>query len=227
MRGFTWSFSKLKNFQTCPKRHYEVDLAKNFIESSENLTWGNTVHDALAKACTGAAPLPATMSEYQKWVNTALKAKAAGWEVRTEQKYALTRDLLPCPYFDKDRSKPLVWYRGIGDILLLLPPFAMIWDWKTGKPNTDSNQLMLMAQCVMSHHLDINVVDTAFIWLQHQCSSEERYTREQLRDEWVGLLPRVGAMEEAARTQSYPPKPNRFCGRWCPVTSCPHHGKSY
>ena len=49
-KPFSWSWSKLKNFRTCPKRHYHVDIAKDFKEDdSEDLLWGNEVHEALAK----------------------------------------------------------------------------------------------------------------------------------------------------------------------------------
>ena len=32
-------------------------------------------------------------------------------------------------------------------------------------------------------------------------------------------------MEEAYRTTTYPPKPSGLCSSYCPVTSCPYHGK--
>ena len=49
----------MKNFEVCPKRHYEIDLAKNYKEpEGEQLRWGNFVHDALAKRCKDGTPLP-------------------------------------------------------------------------------------------------------------------------------------------------------------------------
>jgi len=51
-KPFAWSYSKLKNFEVCPKRHYNVDVIKSFKEEEgEALVWGNMVHKALADRC--------------------------------------------------------------------------------------------------------------------------------------------------------------------------------
>jgi hypothetical protein len=42
---------------------------------------------------------------------------------------------------------------------------------------------------------------------------------------WNRLLPEVKKMEQAYVTLDYPPKPNGLCRNYCPVKSCPHHGK--
>ena len=109
MKPFSWSYSKIKNFSTCPLKHAEVDLRKHYTDSSEQLDWGNAVHKALANACTGKAPLPATMAPYQKWVDRVLAGPGV---LLVEQKYALTKNFQPTTYFGPD-----VWYRGIGDVV--------------------------------------------------------------------------------------------------------------
>ena len=49
-KAFAWSYSRLKNFESCPKRHYHVDVVKDVREEeSEQLKWGNALHDAFAK----------------------------------------------------------------------------------------------------------------------------------------------------------------------------------
>ena len=41
-KPFAWSYSRLKNFEVCPKRHFHVDIAKDFREEEgESLVWGN------------------------------------------------------------------------------------------------------------------------------------------------------------------------------------------
>ncbi len=32
-KEWSWSYSKLKNYEVCPKRHYEVDVLKNYDDS--------------------------------------------------------------------------------------------------------------------------------------------------------------------------------------------------
>lgn len=219
-KAFSWSFSKLKNFETCPKRHYEIDLAKNYVEAIEPggpLDWGNRVHKAMADALTGKSPLPPEMADYQKWVDRVL---AGPGTLFVEQKYAITKDFGKTEFF-----APNAWYRGIGDVVRIAGPVGLILDWKTGGIKIDSVQLMLMAQCLFSHFPKLQKVRSEFIWLKEDCTTPEVYTRQDLADAWIGLLERVHMLEHAAKTQTYPPKPSGLCRSYCPVSSCIHHGK--
>ncbi len=219
-KEWAWSYSKLKNFETCPKRHYEIDLAKNYSEPEEvggPLEWGNRVHKALAAACSGSETLDEDMGRFQPWVD---KVRSGPGKLLVEQKYAITRDFRPTTYFASD-----VWYRGIGDVVRIDGPVALVLDWKTGKILEDSVQLMLMAQCLFSHFPNLLRVRSEFVWLKDDCTSPEVFDRAEVADNWRGLLPRVQGMELAATTASYPPKPGKLCKKWCVVTSCPFHGK--
>jgi hypothetical protein len=102
---------------------------------------------------------------------------------------------------------------------------ALVVDWKTGKVLEDPVQLMLMAQCLFSYYPELTHVRSSYIWLKEDCETPEVFTREEVASQWVDLLPRVTAMENAAKAQDYPPKPGFLCKKYCPVTSCPHHGK--
>lgn len=217
-KEWSWSYSKLKNFEVCPKRMYEVDVAKNFQDTGgEALTWGNEVHDKLAKALKENLPLPPEMKPYEYWVD---RVKRGSGKLFVEQKYAITRQFQKTTYFAND-----VWYRGIGDVVRIDDKFALVLDWKTGKILEDSVQLMLMAQCLFSHYPEITHVRSSFVWLKDDCETPELLTRQEVADQWVGLLDRVNGMEQAAKQMNYPPKPGRLCRNFCPVTSCPFHGK--
>ena len=211
------SYSKLKNYETCPKRHYEVDIAKSFKDSTEQLDWGNRVHKALADACVGKTPLPEELKDYQKWVD---RVRAGPGELLVEQKYAITRDFQATEYFG-----PRVWWRGIGDAVRIDGPVALGIDWKTGKVLHDSVQLMLLAACIFAFHPEVKKVRTEFIWLKDDCSTQDIWDRNTIANEWVGLLPRIKALEDANKTMTFPPKPGKLCARYCPVLSCPYHGK--
>ncbi len=217
-KEWSWSYSKLKNFEVCPKRMYEVDIAKTYQDAGgEALLWGNAVHDALAKALKNNAPLPPEMAQYQYWVD---RVKRGSGELFVEQKYAINRMFQKTGYFSPD-----VWYRGIGDVVRIAGTMALVLDWKTGKILEDSVQLMLMAQCLFSHYPEITHVRSSFVWLKDDCETPELLTRQEVADQWIGLLDRVNGMEEAHKTLNYPPKPGRLCRSYCPVTSCPFHGK--
>lgn len=231
-KEWSWSFSKKKNFDTCPKRHYEVDILKNFTESSEALTEGNEVHKALAAAVLHACgiptsgsgrdmviakPLPEPYSYLQKWVDVV--ATSAG-TLKVEEKYAITRDFQKTAYF-----APNTWYRGICDTLRLNGTTATALDWKTGKVQHNSVQLMLMATCIFIHYPQIETVKTRFVWLAEDCTTREIWQRSTIMKEWTALLPELATMEQASKTLTYPPKPGALCRKWCPVNSCPFHGK--
>lgn len=217
-KEWSWSYSKLKNYETCPKRHYEIDLVKSVKEEEgESLLWGNAVHGAMAKACTGLEQLPATMKDYQRWVD--LVRQGPG-QLLVEQKYAITRDFRATTFFGRD-----AWYRGIGDVVRIDGPVALVLDWKTGKVLEDSVQLMLMAQCIFSHYPEVRRVRSEFIWLKEDCSTPEVFSREELAQQWRELLPRVAKMEMAGKTMTYEPKPSGLCKKFCPVASCPFFGK--
>lgn len=215
--AFAWSYSKIKNFEVCPKKHYEVDIAKSFADTSEALTWGNAVHKAMADACTGTTPLAPEFKDYQKWVD---KVLAGPGKLLTEQKFAITKDFQPTKYFAND-----VWYRGIGDIVRIAGEVALVLDWKTGKVLVDSVQLMLMAQCIFSHFPEVKKVRSEFIWLKEDCATPEVFDRKNIKDEWIGLLPRVAEYKNALDTMTFAPKPGKLCRKWCPVQSCAFHGK--
>lgn len=219
-KEWSWSYSKLKNYETCPKRMYEIDLAGNFKEPQDPdgpLAWGNRVHDAFKQALKGEAPLPPEMCSYQRWVDRVLRGSG---ELLVEQKYAITRQFQKTAYFAKD-----VWYRGVGDVVRIDRDLGLVLDWKTGKILEDSVQLMLMAQCLFSHYPELKYVRSEFVWLKDDCTTPELLSRSEVAAAWVDLLPRVAAMEDAAKTQTYPPKPGFLCKRHCIVNSCPYHGK--
>ena len=217
--AFSWSYSKLKNFDTCPKRHYEVDIAKSFKDSTEQLDWGNRVHKSLADACMGKVKLPEELRDYQKWVHA---MRAAPGELLVEQKYALTKDFQPCEWFG-----PRVWMRSVGDLVRINGTTALGVDWKTGKVIHDSSQLMLLAQCIFAFHPEVDTVNTIFVWLKDDCITQDMFKRDTIINEWPSVLERVKQLEEASRTMTYPPKPGKLCRSYCPVLSCPYHGKGY
>lgn len=225
-KAFSWSWSKMKNFETCPKKHYEVDLAKNHQDGGQGMEWGNQVHKAMQARLVEGVPLPPEMLDYEFWaakVRGKLDASPTA-KLLVEQKYAVNSQFVKTGYFAPD-----AWYRGIGDALVLDAPAALIVDWKTGKVQEESMQLALLAQCVFSHYPEIHMVVAKFIWLKEGAETVETFTRADMLRVWPGLLDRVGHMERAAVNMDYPPKPSGLCKAFCPVASCPYYkkGKPY
>lgn len=216
-KPFTWSYSRLKNFESCPKRHYHVDILKDVKEEeSESLMWGNEVHKALAERLSKNKPLPPAMSGYEGWCEKILSTPG---DILVEQKLAITAEFGPCGFFDKN-----VWFRAVGDVIKIDGPVALIADWKTGKILEDSQQLALSAACVFAHYPQVRRVRSEFIWLRDGATTRADFNRDAMVDTWKSLWPRIAALEHAHKTTSYPAKPGPLCRRYCPVSTCPHFG---
>jgi hypothetical protein len=217
-KAFAWSYSKLKNFRTCPKRHWHYEIAKDTREpESEQLLWGNTLHDAFAKHLDKGKPLPDTMTQYQPLLD---RMKAMPGKTYVEQKYAITKDFGPTEFFARD-----AWFRGIGDIVKVYGEFAYCGDYKTGKVVEDSEQLSLMAACIFAHFPEVNAVRTEFLWLKDDAITRATFRREDMPNVWNGILPDVKKYEMAVLNSEFPAKPGYLCRSWCSVKSCPYNGK--
>lgn len=216
-KQFTASFSKLKNFQTCPFKHQQVDLLKKYTETSDQLDWGNKVHKAFEYAFTRNQALPENMAPWEKWVTL---AKHLPGEKFIEEKWALSRDLQPTEYFG-----PRCWWRGRGDFVAVHGKEAAILDWKTGRMKHDSVQLLFSAACLFAYHKSLEKIRTSFVWLPDNEVSGEWYTRTDVAEALKnGILERVAEMERAALNNIYPKRPGGLCVQYCPVTECEFHG---
>jgi hypothetical protein len=223
-KPFAWSYSKLKNFETCPKRMFHYDISKDVREpESQQLLDGNFTHKTLAERISKGAPLPTQVAMYEPWAARVLAGEAPDPKSKTilvEQQLAILRDFSPCTWFDKK-----TWFRGIGDVIKIAGPVALIIDWKTGKVKEDQTQLMSMAQCVFSHHPEVQQVRSEFVWLAAEATTRMNFKRADMPGHWASVLPRVALLENANQTMTYPAKPGGLCKRWCAVTDCPHHGE--
>jgi hypothetical protein len=216
-KAFAWSYSQLKAYETCAFQWQQVQLLKNFkgVEGPE-LLWGNRVHHAIAASLKNGTVLPDEMRPYQSWLDS---IRALPGTLYVEQKYAITKAFAPCDYF-----APGVWFRGIGDVVVINGSVALCVDWKTGKVLDDPVQLMLMAQLIFSHFPKVKRVQVQFIWLKFDCSSEQIVTRRDIANNWLGLIDRVRAMTEAYETDNFPKNPSGLCRKHCPVRSCQYWG---
>jgi len=218
-KPFAWSYSRLKNFETCPRRHHEIDILKNFRDESEQLDWGDRVHKAAHARLAKKVPLGAELEPILgPWV---AKIEAAGGKILVENKLAITKEFKPCGYFDRD-----VWFRTVADVIQIKDDVAGSYDWKTGKIIEDSVQLALVAQCVFSHYPKLAAIKSVFIWLREEATTTEVFKRADMPAVWEGLKDRVATLKHAYDTDEFPPTHNKLCRQYCPVTTCEFHGVS-
>ena len=229
-KPFSWSYSRLKNFESCPKKHWHVDIAKDFKEEeSQQLADGNAAHDALARRISAGVPIPpgfgqATVDLYEAWAaRVSVGQGEHNVAIYVEQKLCITKEFTHSGYFDKG-----AWFRGIGDVIKVVMTraggVALVVDWKTGKIIEDSVQLALMAQCIFATY-PVDRVRSEFVWLKEDASTSQTFSRADMPEFWAGLWPRIEQLEHAHNTTTYPAKPGGLCKKYCPVRDCPYYGK--
>jgi len=217
-KAWSWSYSKLKNWRTCPRRYHDIDVAKIYgEEKSEALDYGNRVHKAFEQRIKAGVPFTAEFAEFE---DAALKLLQVPGKVMVEQQLAIKQDFSACTWFDKQ-----TWFRSIADFLAVNGPVALAIDYKTGKILEDSEQLALMAECVFSHYPDVLAVRTEFWWLKDDAATKQVFYRKDRAATWQGIMPEVNQLKAAHETNTFPPKPNGLCKKYCIVTGCPYWGK--
>lgn len=216
------SYSSITNFETCPRKHYLTRVAKQVKEpQGEALLWGNTVHKALEQYIGAGVPLPKGCKQYQPLADK-LTTKIPTALVLVEQQLAVDADFQPTGWWDRN-----AWFRGVIDVALIDGERAFLFDWKTGKQKNDFDQLKLFAALTTAHYPDVQVLDTAFIWLESKQLTRETFTRDEARTFWSDLVPRVQRLAEAAAQSVWPARPSGLCRKWCPVGRglCEHCGE--
>jgi len=215
------SYSKLKGFETCPRQHYELEIAKSTIrEPSQQLEEGEKVHAALAAALQSFEPIAVEeYARYQHWVDRIQAVKGKRF---VECKWGLTDNLKPCSFFS-----PAVWLRIVVDAAVVNGPVGIAIDWKTGRSENvkDDTQLILTALVMFANFQSLQRVRCDYIWLAENRKTTLVLDRNEADDKWDELLPRFEKLDRAIAENDWPAKPNYLCKRWCPVKSCPHNGR--
>lgn len=215
--AFSWSYSKIKNFETCPKRHYHYDIAKDIREAESGaLKAGHEMHLAFEDRLRKQKALPLGLAQHEPWITKLIEAPGDNYG---EQKLAITKEFKPTAYFSN-----VAWFRTVIDFCKLRKSDAIIVDYKSGKPAEDETQLALMSATIFHYAQHIKRVKAALLFTSHDVLVPKSYVRSDLPLIWNEILPRVKAVEKAEATQEYPPKPSGLCVNYCGVTSCPYHG---
>lgn len=232
-KPFSWSYSRLKNFESCPRQYGETEVHRRIIKpESQNIIEGKDIHDAIAKAILTCTHLPAEFEKYQPFIDR-IQSKGprqGDGPVFVEHKMAITSDGKPCEFFDSR-----AWFRGVLDYFKLAPTqsVALICDWKTGARKEDSVQLALFAALAFAHWEDLMRIRTEFAWLNsdniflgvEECITAETFDRNDMPDLWDTIRDRIEALRLGIANDDFPPKPSGLCKKWCPVHTCEYFGK--
>ena len=208
-----WSHSSLSTFTSCPKKFYELKVAKSVEDSQNEMSiWGSRVHKAFEDYLTIGTPLPAEMVQFQSYIDS---IKSIDGTQMIEVQLALTKQKKPHDFYDKP------WVRGIIDVLIVRGTKALIIDHKLGKIKP-STQLLLNALLVFAHYPGVNEVRTVFSWLQFNQSTKAVYYRKDIDSLWQQFEREITPYEFAFKSNIWVTRPSGLCNGWCPVESCAH-----
>jgi hypothetical protein len=183
------------------------------------MRYGTEVHKAAEDYIKEDTPIPAKFSFMQKPLDT-LKAKDG--EKMCEFKMGLTKNLMPCGFFDAD-----VWWRGIADLVVKQADRAWVVDYKTGKSSkyADTKQLELMALAIFKHFPDIKKVKSGLLFVIANDFVKADFHQREENVLWRPWMDDTQRLEKSLELDVWNPRPNFSCKSWCPVKDCLHNGK--
>ena len=179
-KGFSWSYSSLNQFETCPfqwahERYYRTVQR----QETEATIWGSRVHKQLEDYVNsdGTSETPEMGAKYAKAL---VLAKKKGVEVLTELQLSLDRNLKSCDW-------STAWARGIADVVLIQGSTAKIWDWKTGKKKEDLTQLLIFCAFLAQIRPELKEFQAEFVWLKDdlKVGMEKPIARKDLKNVWL------------------------------------------
>lgn len=214
-----WSYSRLTNFEQCPKKFYHLSVAKDYKEKqSDAMRYGGEVHKAIELRISKGKEFPLHLKHLEPIIE---KFSAVPGETLVEQQLALNYNMKPTGWFDND-----VWCRAIIDYAALSKDgkHALLVDWKTGKISDDFTQQKVAAAMFFVFFPQVETVDMMYYWLKDKKPTVDSLAREDAQHVWASVLKRVKKYVAAHEATEFPPRPSGLCKRHCPITGCPHHG---
>ena len=209
-KPFAWSFSALDSFETCPKRYWHLNVARDIKEEeNEAMRFGSYAHKAFEHRLKEGTPLPIDLKHHEKLLARLAGARGTHY---TEQRLALNRDFEPTGWWDSD-----VWVRAITDYTIVDGDKGATFDWKFGRQKDGFDQINLVSVILFSYFEELQIISGAYYWAKDKQVRRDEVTRLAIPEVWNSLLPRVEVMEDAYRNTDYPAKPSGLCKRHCPV----------
>lgn len=198
------SFSSISTFEKCP-RHYEAQYILKTVKftGSEATRRGDRIHKELEEYVKGErGEQPSAVPS--DGLHEVLRALYPHGMVQVEQPVAVTKDLEPCGFWDKE-----AYLRGKLDVTVHLPEEVQAYDYKSGKRR--NNALQASVYSVLLSPLAKPVT----IWFDYLDQGRDKPIPGKPED--VQTVMQKAAAIDAA--QVFPPRPSPLC-RWCPVTNC-------
>lgn len=226
--GIALSHSRLSTYQQCPRKFKLQFLDKAFPEEGKSihLVRGDNVHKALEnyviKRMSGQAIIDTMLPEVERTIPLIETFFKQYDHIHPESQVSVNEKFEKVDWFSKDS-----YFRAIIDFLAIRGKDALAVDWKTGKvrdyDDNGGGQLHLTSTIVLSIMPEVEVVSTAYVFVDHKKTSKidvHRSELPKLLDHFHGEYRKVNADTE------FKPQTNEFC-KWCAATKaqCPYSRK--
>ncbi len=220
--NITWSYSSLKTFEQCPKKYYHLKVVKDVKdEGSEATLYGQELHKAAEDYLKEGTPIPPKFGYVQDTVDA---IKNIPGEKHCELKLGVRKTdtgYEPCGFFDKD-----VWWRGIGDVIVVQDELAFSLDYKTSKnaKYADLKQLDILAAALFTHFPQVKKIKSALAFVvSNEFVHKEPFAA--MRDSYFAAFePDLDRLATAQETGVWNTNTGPLC-KFCPVVSCEHNRK--
>jgi PD-(D/E)XK nuclease superfamily len=208
-----WSYSRIESSETCPRKYWHLNVAKDLKEpESIHQVEGTETHAAFEAYLRKGEPLPIHLRHHTRVLDSINRMPVTSRII--EQQIALDANWQVVDWFSKT-----AWVRAKSDLTQINGTVATVWDWKTGKQKDDFTQLKLNAAITMHLAPEIDKVMMAYYWTKSRNITKDVITRGQLPEFWGEMLVRVQTFQSLYDRQDFPPRPNYFC-KGCIVKSC-------
>jgi len=214
MSRIAWSFSRLNDFEQCPRMFQGKYILKDFPKenfNSPHLQRGKDVHKELEDAIGKGTPLHPS----RQWIAPVIEKIRASSMIKAELQVCFNARRKMCSWFDKQ-----AWCRMIFDLICASGEEHIVMiDWKTGKVRTDStDQLRMFTAGVFDMHPKAQKVTTAYVFVDHPTAPMVyvEYTRDQLEAIWQEFGDRSELIQLANESGNWPEKPTYKC-MFCPA----------
>lgn len=218
MKVLPYSYSSLTGYETCPWQYYRTRVSKEvkraeYVQATQGIDIHKQAEDYVVEG-------KVFEGKYAPRVIATVDAlKKNGGIIHAEKQLAVTRDMKPTGWWDKDCHA-----RGVLDVYQVNGDTANIVDWKTGKSDPFSLQLKHNALLVFIHEPKVQKVNYVYEWLKEGHATKGTVHRDFLASDWNRFEQRVIRLEKSLAENNWPKKPSGLCKKYCPDTECEHNG---
>ena len=223
--SLVFSYSLLDTFHNvCPRQAYGKFIARN-LKSTYTQTAGIDHHKALEDRMRRGDTLPDDLMKVEP-LCAGLKARA-GLKVALEISLGLTRDGRPTGFFSRteDTSPDTVWLRGKPDLFAYGEgqPFALMLDWKTGKPRDNALQHEITAVLAFAHYPRVHNIKALNVYTKTGAMGPPHlFDRIGVPMMLAHIRRLTEGVEQALAENAWPARPGPLCG-WCADFACEHN----